>query len=614
MWIPHAEDVEARRTGRPIAAGRAVVPAIAAAVAWGLCAALPRMSALVLAAAVAALALPIWRHLWTSALLRRRLMLAGTLRSDSWVRPFFWRGHIAGAALTVVAATWAVLMLAGGRLAGEWTWTIVLLDGLALGLAATLARPLIARHVVPEHVDGVLRRWPLAWLNAALLAVALCAVEFFTGAPDTRHLAWDQVARAAYERESAPLQVDAMGRVVGALAALEALGWHAAQIGVPQVPERGLRILAWLAVLLQFGVFAMAATHLQLGVLALLERQAGRPARGLRTDRSWPFAAGLAGLAVLALMAEPVIQAAGGSLSHARQHMVDPCAADRAALSALQKHLDGAIAQRLNNEGAAVGASIDSAMQEVSKHAEARMDAYLDDYFSVLGDYQRIASAVRGKGEEYLAERFRNEVQADVEQAIEQAGMRVAAESEARWVAAAHSLGQDLVAWRGNVPCRFKAVNTAALGGIEGPVLRAAVATAGVPVAATAARKALAVAGTRAAQPVFRRAAALLGKVIARRAGVVTVAGSVGAFVCKPLGPLCARVLAVLASVGVDTLMVEINEKLFRDEMRHEILDALQLDAVSAALKAEHLQRAALMAEMVHRAADRTFIPARDGV
>ncbi len=123
---------------------------------------------------------------------------------------------------------WVLLLLAAD------VPVILLLYRLLGRFFAAQARPGVAR---------VLARRVLVWVNALVLAGALVGGELVSAHPDYRTLGW----QATLERALEPVQLGCglLAPLARLTAGQEALSWRLMQLGVEQVPERTLALLAW---------------------------------------------------------------------------------------------------------------------------------------------------------------------------------------------------------------------------------------------------------------------------------------------------------------------------------------------------------------------------------
>ena len=173
-------------------------------------------------------------------------------------------------------------------------------------------------------------------------------------------------------------------------------------------------------------------------------------------------------------------------------------------------------------------------------------------------------------------------------------------------------------------PCGLGELDLSAFGDLERERMRAsAAAGGGVLIAVTsskllAKKTAAAVVGKVAAKKSFTAAAGLIGKTSAKKGGSILLSTAGGAALCSPGGPLAAACGIAAGTVAWFTfakVFIEIDEALFRDEMRSDIMAVLEGEQAELAttLKAQHNASIDAMALDIQRNAERLFVPARDG-
>lgn len=571
---------------------------------------------------VVALAWPIWRDQREHALFERRAMLAGLTEAASRLRRWFWAGRLASVLQVFSALCWAALLLALAGLLDPLHWLVLAVDAAVLALLVGPVTDWLGREMRSGQAGRAARRWPLAWINMGLLGLMLFVVDFaLVGAPDTRGLAWHQVADQAFLKVYAPATCALAGGLVGGLAALDALAWHAAEILIPGLPNPALKGAAWAIFLLQAGAIAFAVTRLQLGLLALLDEREAAPAAA---ESSRIFVVTVGVLLLLAVALTPTWRGfdPAALAARARQTIawVNPCRTDPAQLATLQTRLDGQLQALRGRESSHLRGRADAAVEALFGEAEGRVDAYLDWYFTVLGEYQRLGAVLTGGYAEVMRRELERRVFGEAFGArLEQASREITAESQGRLGAAAKAFGGQLQAGLQASPCLRGEIDLAALGEIERDAWRASSAAfggAGVAVAAgLMARRAATAATTRAAsQRVFQGAASLAGRAVTKRSGTTLLAAASGAAVCGPLAPLCALAGGAVAWITFDQALIRIDELRFRDEMRAELIASLQAQKVELASQFRAQHEAALDQALVglQQSVQRAFVPARE--
>jgi hypothetical protein len=574
------------------------------------------------------LAWPIWADRAGRALFHRRLLLAGVALPQSTLRRWLWRGWLTQALAAVAALVLAALLLGFASLLRPEHWAALALDVLAVSLLAGPLRRWLARQVRAEHLEWVLRRWPLPALNLVVLAAAFLVIDFaVSGAPDTRGLAWSQVAERAFAEASVSAACPAAGWLRGLLASVETLSWHAAQRIVPGLPDPLLKLAVWLFVLARAGLLAWLFTLLLLGVLALLD-QRDRRARGTGA------AAGTASLAfiyTILLLAVPTLYATArledfdpSTLGEGGRQLAawtNPCRFDparEALVASLGAEVDTLRRRTLERADAAIADGLDDVFMPV----EQGVEAYLDWYFSVVAEYQRLAAAAAGDIGALLADQLEQRLFGDngFEQRLAALERRLAAATDAEIAAAADRLDLTLALDGRSDPCAVDALDLVIAADLTQDRLRATTAAgsgaaAAVTVKLLAEKTGTVVAAKVAGKKSFQTAAMVAGKLAAKKGGSALASAAGAAVLCAPSGPwvlLCGAGAGLLTWVTVDKALIEIDELRLRADMRTDLLQAIdqQRDLLAAALKAQ--QAARIDARLLRLRRD--FVPMRDGL
>jgi hypothetical protein len=582
---------------------------------------------------------PIWVYGNEVTLFERRMLLEHLTHADSRIRRWLWAGTLTRALQVGVALALAFLLLVlAARLRAEH-WAVLALDVLVLSLLVNPVQHGLQGQIQHQRLGLVARRWPLLGINLGFLTLAFVAIDFFlAGTPDTRALPWYQVAEQAFRTEGLVAVCPPAGWALGAVAAVEALTRHAAQLAIPSLPDPALRIAAWGLVLLHAGALAYLFTRMQLGIIALVERRAGP------LDPEGTFARAFV-YTILAL-AIPYLYAAS-RLAHldparlaaeARQTVdwIDPCRPDPAARAALLAALSADLDRARRQAIALADRRIDAELDALFARITPGVDAYLDWYFTLIGEYERLAALAAGGFTELMGEQLERHLFADTGFAdqLEALDDAIRQDSTRNLAGAAEQLDRAAGARAAGAPCTLSGLDLApfgtavqalsALGDLDRDGLRAATAAGGGAAAAAAAKvlakqTSAAVAAKIAAKKGFQAAAGLAGKVAAKKGGSILLSAAGAAALCSPGGPVAAicGILAGAATwLAVDKALVEIDEALLRDEMRTEILQALeeQRPALAVALKAGNAASIDATAGQVQASMERVFVPARDGI
>lgn len=275
--------------------------------------------------------------------------------------------------------------------------------------------------------------------------------------------------------------------------------------------------------------------------------------------------------------------------------------------------------------------------------AKARIPPFVDEYYTLRGEYTRLAAAAMALAHPEAADRvaqraaerlFPQQAWAAGLERLDDALAAVRAESSAatrdRWITeiAARLDGAQIPApldWpgrsKGQPAIELDALNTlisTESARLDRRIAASSVAGAGVALAAPWVARAAA-AGGRAAAQGGRAAAGRTGaRLAARGASRVGAAAAGGAALCSPGGPIaagCAIVAGVGAWLATDWALVEIDERLNRDAFERDLAAALDemRSVLEAQIVAAYREAVALERESAEAVIERTFVPARAG-
>ncbi len=290
--------------------------------------------------------------------------------------------------------------------------------------------------------------------------------------------------------------------------------------------------------------------------------------------------------------------------------------------------IDGVIQKRTKDTRVKVSDVIDKEMILIYQKAEQGTDEYLDWFYSVTGEYQRLALAFSGD----VAIIMGNEINRRI---FKNSGVIEGLDSLSLNSFNQVNLEMDVLADEIDVVVEI-ASNNCGLGGIglpDGVAMRdsgkAGTAMASGAVAARLAgksvgKKAASIAVAKIAQKGgFKLAVNLVGKAITKKAvGTVAggaVTGAAAGLVCGPAAPACSLVGGFLGGlvtwIAIDVVVMEIDESINRDQFRQEILSVVtaQLRESELYMKDKIKSRIKIASKIIREAAT-PFIPARDGV
>jgi len=567
-------------------------------------------------AAVVAIAWPIWRYLHEHSMFTRRAVLAGVTHEDSRMRRWLWAGRVVRVVHVFAALAWAAALVAFAHFFSKGQWIVLVVDAVLLAAVAGAVMRRMSGEVRAEHLGVVARRWPLAIGNIALLAVAFFAIDFLLGAPDTRGQVWEGVARNAFKAGSGATGCAAFGWAVGLIAAVDALAWHAAEVLIPSLPHPALKAIAWLVFLLQAGIVAVAYTRALLGVGALADKSARISSR--------PFF--IAAFALAVLGGGVALWLRGVDLSRAADSVLvatNPCRLDPAPVQALRQRLEVDLATATSAERQRAARRAAELVDAVYADVERGAEAYLDWYFSVRGEYERLFALLGSRFSEKMADEFRERILGErFSEQLSKASAELSSETADRIRQVGHELGVRVRREALARPCLLPAVDFPRLVQVDRDVTRASTAVAigatiGIATARLLAQESAGLAAKRMASTSGARAATTLaGRSTGKRAAQAATAGGTAAAACGPLAPVCTLVAAGLTWVAMDYAMMWMYEQYSRDDLRMEILDAVRAEKAAHVAALVKQQQAAIDGAMSQIAASLggVFVPARQGL
>lgn len=581
--VPDSRPIRDRRSLTRFLAAAYGALALLAAVAW----LLPRMNAASLGAAIVALAVLPTAGLWHRGAVRR-LERLHQYAPDRWLGRWSARrglGQVVAAVVSLALATAVVLqtpffgVLEWGLLAAAPLLFLVLRH-----VAMRRAGPLFSRHVYASSAATRLARW----MTVAVLLVTWIAARLVSATDATTPLAdavyalqsqWTDVATATVRWA---VDGGAWSQVtIARLDATAATPWWRLLVALVVLPLAVFVFAAWSAA----GASLDAAAWRRMLGASLTESDEPPP---VERSRVLAYATGAAAAAAVAIAL--VVQ--GDAMLGRQERFL--------ALAALPK------CERIEGRAYSLGtlarirtftSSLDASMEarrgaaceriaEIGRVAERNVDAYLDWYFSLRGDWTRLALLLSGDAESLIEANFTKlvggdpritalvgELQADqyflaevassgriaMAEVLEQEHL-VLDERQCRVVKEA---GDGLAALRRYDGMRTRMFASAATGVAAG-------AFAGGLTARAMQRTSMQAAGRALGKAAGRRTA---GRVASAEAGAI--AGAAAGSVVPGAGTAAGLLAGAAIGVAADAAMLAAEEKLTRPDMRRELLAAV---------------------------------------
>jgi hypothetical protein len=251
------------------------------------------------------------------------------------------------------------------------------------------------------------------------------------------------------------------------------------------------------------------------------------------------------------------------------------------------------------------------------------VDGYLDWYFTVLGEYQRLATAftedtAAAMGKQLEQHLFAN---SDFNRQLVLLNRHIIQQSASHFA----DLPLLLATTVDDAPCETGPVSLAAFKELDRDKFKASIAAssgigAGIMTSKVLASKTVAaIAGKISAKASLKGGTALASKALAKKGSSSLLSAGAGTALCAPSGPaaiLCGITAGTITWLTVDTILVEIDETLNREDMRAGILQVLadQQAILAEQLTQQHYARIAAMAARLDASVQRSFVPYTDGV
>jgi hypothetical protein len=560
---------------------------------------------------------PIWQHRTEYLLFRRRLVLSGAGQPESRGRALFWKGGITKVIQVVISLTfsWLLLVLVS-QLPILHVWVLVV-DAILLAMIVGPVTRSLSREIKEQYVAVIARRWPLFLINGTLLTMAFMALDFYVvGSANTLAATWYQLAESEIVERTDASGCFLWGASAGVLAAIESVSWHLSELLIPSIRDVTTQLLLWIFFLIRAAAVAWLFTALLLGVFVILDKWEKR-----RKDRKSESVVSRSFYLTIIVLAIPFLYVAFKSPHIDLKGQLEGRKVDCDSEEVSRYRLIESLTEEVNRERLSsiqiADARIDERIDRIFEDVEAGVDEYLDWYFTVIGEYQRLAAAFTTDASTAMREKLEKYLFTDSNfiDKIDELEGNVESESSERFV----SMGQSLSNQIEGLECDYGEIDLGQLSNINDDKLRASAAVTGGVGAGIAATKVMAqktttaVVGKVAAKKSFQAGAALIAKALAKKGTSAALSAGAGFVLCSPTGiaaVLCGITAGVVTWISVDKGLIEIDEALNREEMRSDILEVLekQKHELGEQLKKKHHNYIDRLAAGVNR-----FIPSEHG-
>lgn len=522
-----------------------------------------QLSTLTLIFIAGVMAIPIAAYRLEYRLFARRAVLSQGCQEGSLARRWLWQGSLAKLASYLAALLIAGLILLTVSLLNHREWLIILTATVALIFleVSTLA---FARRQATEDFLPIFQRGLIKWPTIGLVTGAATVVAFYTDYPLYPEQNVAQLAEQAFAAQLGRFASPLLDYSHALLAAADAVAMYFAQQHVPRVEDNVSKWAFWLYFSFKSAVAAGLVVYLLLGLLTLMSIKERRGWRLLgRTVFEKYFTVTLVLLISLYLYAANITIA---PREPEHQQASSDCDQALAALQTFSEERRRVLSKQEQTLQQSLHSDIDTGLQAIFAGAQGGVDSYLDWYFSVLGEYQRLGAALLGDMGSYSPDKLDTLVLDGINSGLRTLNLELDERLVSTLNEAALQAGQmlppDLDANGCQPAFSFKPPefehNSVFVGQPQ------TVVTGGAIIALTT-KKVMAKAGAKG-----------VGKA-AGKYGASFVTGLTAATFCGPLAAVCGVGAAGLMWVAVDAGIVTADEALNREEMRAEILANLAL-------------------------------------
>jgi len=580
----------------------------------------------------------VYTHVSEYQLFVRNLIFDAAIKKDGWAYSLVSKARFLKFILFCLAFIVSGSFLLHANQMPLYIWGLVYLDVLILMTLFRLSRRTVASVANPKFF-GLFQRKTVFRINIAVLTTLVCAVSFFMPVADTSSLSILQSGQMAWEQAWQSTADPLVGFWSGMIAAFDAMMWNIMQ-QLSHFDFNALqKFFGWMVFLMIQAVYLWVIQSAMLGVLAIHQKSGSLLDRMLGESRTAKLGWGVFYSLViiwlifgLTLGTQQQVQLQIESMNFIEapapeKITIDPCKdAAQNDMAAVNQTMDQHIAEKKRRYTSVIDPYIDAQVDQAFAHAVSGVDAYLDWYFTVVGEWQRLTTVVVGDIGTLMKDKMAQLILNDsgFKDAIQAAQSNVSSHVAEQFTQATQSM---IAIARQQVeihPCSTSQQIDVVLPSLSHDMKRLALtisttAAAGIAIAKTAGAaittKLAATASAKIAAKVLAKAAA---KTAAKAAGSMAGAGAgaLAGLSCGPFAPACSVALAVVGFVGVDALFMDGDELLNRNQMRKEMIQALmaQRDQVKAQQKTNYHKAGDVFFTKVSNKAHAYFVPAKDGV
>jgi hypothetical protein len=517
----------------------------------------------------ALVAWPIWSRLCESKLYKRRLWLDGLLTEKSKVRETLRKGTVVKIYLSILAFIFALLLLSLVSLLEDVYYFILLIDVVFIAIAQFWLTKKLAGHVKDKSVNLVSRH-SIYYGNIIFLSIILATINYNTYIEFSK-----EEFLNIFQSISSRYSSDFVGYISASFGSIELKANHFFSDYIQEIEDSNIRFVMWLVYLIKSGAMVWLFTHFVLGSQLLIEKTILKPKhKGGIGSRFFSATMIVLAIPYFIVILAPQNQEVETILEPINQS-IDICQSDNINIDI--NNLDNDIKERRNIAQGEIREALQKVSTEAKKELSENVDKYLDWYYSLPGEYQRLSvallSLIDNKGRSAIDENINKIISKPLEKKYSNSINDID-----------NNIVKPLIKLI-KTEFRNKDTNIMSCIGDNIPGLtRDQAAVAGSATSGLVAARTIAVkSSVRIAN---RVAATSVGKLLFKasiKRGVSTVAGAgtgaLAGLVCGPAAPICSPLGAVVGGVTVwffvDTVVIEFDELLNRDEEKQKLENTL---------------------------------------
>jgi len=586
----------------------------------------------------AALGYLVYSHVSEYHLFVRNLIANEVVEENGWAHAFIARMQLKKFILFILAFVFSGSFLLHANQMPLYIWWLIYVDVFILMFLLKKLYPAIKTSGTKRKFRGLFQRKVVFWINIVVFSLLVAVVSFFMPVADTSNLSILQAGEIAFNEVWQSSSDPVLGFCGGAIASVDAATWNLMQQLSHVEFSTMQKILAWVVFLIIQTIYLWVLQTAILGVLAIHEKKGSLLDRVLGESKASKWGWGVFYSLIIIWLALGIgvdkqqINTSTFSINFIKSTapekvVIDPCKdVVQSDKDAVNQTFDQHIAQEKRKYFSTIDHDIDIQVNQAFARAVSGVDSYLEWYFTVAGEWQRLTTAFTGDIGTLMKDKMTQLIINDTgfRNAIQTAQNNVSSHVKEQFTQTTQSvisIAQKQVEIH---PCSTNQQIELVLPSLSHDMKRLALTTSTTAAAGAAIAMASGAAITTklAATASAKMAAKLLAKTAAKTA-VKAAGGAAGAgagfltgLYCGPYAPFCSTALAVAGFFSVDAVFMEGDELINREDMRRDMVNSLmaQRNQIKTRYKnSYHKAGNEFFSETMNKT-HAYFVPAKDGI